>query len=534
VELLTFEALADQSADEPATMYGLVANEMLVEPDFSAITFRIDPAAHFNNGDPVTAQDVKYSFDMLTGPLAIPSTAQLFDGVKDAVVLDSRTIRFNLKTPSRDQIFQLGTSLVVFSPKWGAGPDGKPKPFDQIIYDKPIATGAYTVGRNESGNFLELDRDPNYWARDKGVRRGFFNFDHIIYHFFTDNATRFEAFKSGDFDMIKEYGARRWAKQYSGPKFDDGRIIKKALPDRTGFILEGLLLNTRRPIFQDVRVREALNDSFNWEWSGRQAFNLLGRFDGLFQNSPFAASGSPSPEEEKLLEPFRATLPSCVFGPLPKNPRTDTSPMAMRENLLHARDLLASAGWRVAPDGRLRNAAGQSMDFDFLNDDLLWANTIEPWRRNLQKLGIQLTYRVVDPAIYFERLQRFDFDAIMINYPSFLVPPAGQVDDLFGSASADVPASGNLMGIKNPAIDAALAAMKSASTLPELETASHALDRVFVCEHYAVPMNYRAFNDVAYWNKFGIPEKEPQFFSIDEGFGTLPWPLETWWDKSLH
>ncbi len=534
VELLTFETLADPSADEPATMYGLIANEMLVAPDFGAITFRIDPDAHFNNGDPVTAKDVKYSYDMQTGPLAAPSTAQLFDGVKGAVVLDNRTIRFDMKIPSRDQIYQLGTSLVVFSPKWGAGPDGQPKPFDQIVNDLPIATGAYTVGRAESGNFLELDRDPHYWAKNKGVRKGFFNFDHIIYHFYADNATRFEAFKAGDFDMIKEYGARRWAKQFNGPKFESGRIIKTAFPSGVGYIFEGFLLNTRRPQFQDVRVREALNDSFDWEWNSRQAFGLLSRFDGLFQNSSFAATGSPSPEEVKLLEPYRASLPASVFGPLPSNPRTDTSPSARRENLLHARDLLADAGWKIGSDGRLRNAQGQSLDFEFLSDELVWENAVEPWKRNLERLGIRLTYRVVDAAVYFKRLQNFDFDSVLINYSSILLPSASVMQAMLGSAFADVPASDNLMGIKNLAMDHALDAMKDAQSLSDLETSAHVLDRIFVCEHYAIPFAYRAYNDTAYWDKFGIPKVEPRYFSIDEGFGTLPWPLETWWDKSLH
>lgn len=532
--LLTFETLTDASMDEPATMYGLIASEMQVAPDYSWVAFHVDPAAHFSNGDPVTADDVKYSYDMLTGPNASPDYSGIFEGVKSATVLDPRTIRFDLKAPSNDQIFQLGTNLFVFSKKWGAGPDGKPKSFDQIVNDLPIASGPYLVGRAESGSFLELNRDPNYWAKDKGVRRGFFNFDHIIYHYFADNAARFEAFKAGDFDLIKEYGAKRWAKQYVGRKFDDGRIQKTSLPDGMGFTLEGMLLNTRRPLFQDIRVREALNYSFNWEWTKLQSYSLLSRFDGLFQNSPFAATGSPSSAELALLEPYRAQLPASVFGPIFQNPRTDTGPYALRQNLLHARDLLAQAGWLLAPDGRLRNASGQSFDFEFLSDELTWVTTIDPWKQNLEKLGISLTYRVVDPAIYFKRLQSFDYDVIVINYPSFSVPSVTSMQSLFASKNADVPASDNLMGIKNPAMDHVLDAMNEAKTIPELETASHALDRIFVSEHYAIPMNYRAFLDIAYANRFGMPKVLPRYFSIDEGYGAAPWPVYTWWDKSLQ
>jgi microcin C transport system substrate-binding protein len=219
---------------------------------------------------------------------------------------------------------------------------------------------------------------------------------------------------------------------------------------------------------------------------------------------------------------------------LPENPRTDTGAYARRANLLHARDLLNQAGWTLGPDGRLRNRQGQTLDFEFLGDDLGSEKVITAWQRNLERLGIHVTYRVVDPAVYLSRIQNFDFDAIRMSLGNFLVPSAALMDSFLSSQNALLPASNNYMGAHNAAIDQALAAMSQAQTMGELVTATRALDRVFVCEHFAIPLLYRPFSDVAYWDRFGIPERAPRFFSIDEGYGTLPWPLETWWDKSVQ
>ena len=398
VEMFMFETLTDASWDEPATMYGLVAGEMLIAPDYSSVSFRINPLAHFNNGDPVTAEDVKYSFDTAVSLLASPDYAQNFSGVRQAVVVDPHTVRFDLKQPSRAQIFQLGTVLCVYSHKWGLGSDGKTKPFNQIVNDLPITTGPYLISRG-TGQFLDLVRDPHYWARDLGVRRGFYNFDHLVYHLYSDPEAQFEGLRAGDFDLLEEYTAKRYVRQYVGKRFRDGEILKRRLHTQMGFFYEGFQLNSRRPQLSDWRVRSALNYAFDWNWSNIQDYGLDGRFDGLFQRTQFAAAGLPSPGELALLEPYRKDLLPQVFDVPEPNPDSAT-PARLRANLLHARQLLAAAGWTIHPDGLLRNAKGEAFQIEFLEDNAQFEATYGRWAESLKSLGITTRIRLVDYAVY--------------------------------------------------------------------------------------------------------------------------------------
>jgi microcin C transport system substrate-binding protein len=532
VELFVFETLTDASPDEPATMYGLLASQMLVAPDYSSISFRINPLAHFSNGDPVTAEDVKYSFDMAVSPVAAPSYGQYFLGVRDAIVVDSRTVHFDLKAPSRDQILQLGTQLRVFSRKWGMGGDGRIKPFDQIVHEVPIATGPYLIAKG-TGQMLDLVRDPHYWARDIGVRKGFYNFDHLLYHYYSDPAASFEAFKAGDFELKEEYSAKRFVRQYVGSKFRDGEIVKRQLPIGMGFFYEGFLLNTRRTQFSDVRVRDALNYSFDWNWNWHQSYQMGRRFDGLFQNTPYAATGLPNATELRLLEPYRKDLPPQVFAAPEPNPGSDT-PAKLRANLLHARQLLADAGWTIHPDGVLRNHKGESFQIEILEDDPSFEPVFGRWAESLRKLGITIRVRLVDFAVYQSRLDSFDFDCTMLNFGEFEMPSPGLLKDYFGSVAARTPGSDNVSGIANPAVDHIVEFMMQASTQEEIVSGSRALDRIFIAEHYAVPYLYYPNSLVAYWDRFGIPPLLPKYYSIENGIAAIPWPISTWWAKNRN
>jgi microcin C transport system substrate-binding protein len=532
VDQYMFESLTDASPDEPATMYGLIAKQMLVAPDYTSISFRIDPLAHFNNGDPVTADDVKYSFDMAVSPVAAPSYAQYFTNVKEAIVVDSRTVRFNLKVPSRDQIFTLGTQLDVFSRKWGQGPDGKIKPFDQIVHEVPISTGPYIVSKG-TGQMLDLARDPHYWARDLGVRKGYFNFDHLIYHYYNDEAARFEGFKADDFDLMEEYSAKRFVRLFVGSKFRDGEIIKRKLPIGMSFYYEGYLLNSRRPEFSDWRVRDALDYAFDWNWSVAQGYRMGRRFHGFFAASPYLPSGLPSAGELALLEPYRKDLLPQVFAVPAPNPVSDT-PADLRANLLYARKLLAEAGWTIHSDGLLRNAKGEAFQIEVMEDNFEFQPFIDRWAVSLKKLGITTRLRVVDYAIYEKRLEAFDFDCVLINYGQFKLPSPAILQDFFGSAAAKSPGSGNLMGISNPAIDHIIDFMNNATTLGEITDGARALDRVFMAGHYAVPYLYLPDTLVAYWDKFGIPETLPKYYTFDDGLYAMAWSISTWWSKSAH
>jgi len=528
--ILMFETLAVRSGDEPATIYGLVAEEMLVPADRSSITFRINPKARFYNGDPVTAADVKYSFDTITSKFASPQYRTQFEGVAAATVLDDRTVRFDLKDRTPDMIFNVGL-IPVFSRKWAAGPDGKPKQFDEIVTEYPITTGPYVIGAIDAGRRIDFVRNKNYWASDLGVMKGQNNFDSVVYRYYRDNAVAMEAFKAGEFDFLMEYAARRWARQHQGPKWDDKRIIKQDFPNGFGSGFQSYILNLRRPIFQDVRVRHAINLAFDFE-----AVNVYKQYkhsNSMFSNSEFAATGMPSAGELAILEPFRSELPPEVFGPAWVPPKMDASPNALRDSLKEARRLLEEAGWKVAPDGVLRNAKGEAFEFEYVEPQEAPGRAEAVFERNLGILGIKYKPRLVDFAIYRTRLEKFDFDMVGIKIPDFTIPSVADLKDQYGSASADVEGSGNYRGIKSKAVDAILKKMEDAKTMDELRDAARALDRVIIFGWYQVPDLYSGSSRVSRWDKFGIPKVVPKYYEIQQPSDWLDWAISAWWDKSL-
>jgi len=527
LQILMNEQLAILAGDEPMTMYGLLAQEMLIAPDKSSITFRLHPQAKFYNGDPVLAADVKYSFDSLSGKYASPAYQTALAGVSSAVVLDDRTIRFELKERSNDVLFTIGT-MRVFSRKWALGPDGNPKRFDEIVSEYPITSGPYTIAVADSGRRLEFKRNPDYWAKDLPVRRGFFNFDRIVYRYYKDEAVATEAFKAGEFDIVKVYGARTWNRQHKGPKWDDGRIVKTLFEVGTGQGLQSYMINLRRPIFQDTRVREALLYTYDFETGNR--YRLFKRANSLFNNSDFAAVGLPSPGELKLLEPFRKELPKEVFGPPFVAPRTDSDPHALRRNLLKARALFEAAGWKLSSDGRMRNAKGEAFEFEYLSPSE--GARLADWERNLDKLGIKVKVRQVDFALYTRRLDEYDFDMVTIVEPDFTLPEPAQYLTSFGSKSADEPGNNNYRGVKSAAVDHILEVMTRATTIDELREACRALDRVVMWNHWHIPELYFAAEPASYWNKFGMPATRPLHFTIDSALTETPaWPVVAWWIK---
>jgi len=525
-----FEPLAVRSGDEPGTVYGLVAEEMLVAPDRSSISFRINPKARFNNGDPVLALDVKHTFDMLMSKGAAPSVRAALDGIDKVTAVDDRTVRVDLKDRSDDSIFNV-TSVAIFSHKWGAGPDGKPKPFDQVVTEYPITTGPYVIEATDSGRGITMKRLKDYWAQDLGVRKGMFNFDRVVYRLYKDRAVSMEAFKAGEFDLIQEFVASQFVRGHQGTKWRDGRIVKTTFEHEMGQGHQAYLLNLRRPIFQDRRVREALDYTYDFEKIN--LYNMRVRAYSLFSNSDFAAKGLPSPGELAILAPFRDKLPPEVFGEPYVPPRTDTGPNALRDNLKKARTLLEQAGWNVDAEGVLRNAKGEPFEMEYLETQgsQQFRNVI--WARNLAKVGINFKVRQVDFALYRKRLEAFDFDLVTIRTPDFSIPSAIDYVELFSSKKADVEGSGNFRGVKDPAVDAALKAMEDAKTYDELRDATRALDRIVMHQHYQVPQLFSPGYLTSYWNKFGIPKVQPKYYTTDEYTETWfpTWCVTTWWLK---
>jgi len=527
---LMFETLAVRSGDEPATMYGMLAEEIQVAPDKSSLAFRLHPKARFYNGDPVTAADVKHSFDMLTSKAAAPGVRTQLEGASSPTILDDRTVRFELKDRTIDTIFNIG-NLPVFSRKWGRGADGKPKAFDEVINEYPITSGPYTIGAIDSSRRIDFVIDKNYWARDLGFAKGQYNFDAVVYRYYRDNAVAMEAFKAGEFDFLMEYSARRWARQHQGAKWDDKRIIKEVFPNGFGMGFQSYPLNLRRPLLQDIRVRKAINLAYDFE-----AVNVYRQYkhtNSVFSNSEFAATGMPGPGELALLEPFRAELPPEVFGSAWVPPRMDASPNALRDSLKEARALLEQAGWKVGKDGVLRNAKGEPFELEYLETGDGPGRAEAVFERNLGILGIKYKPRLVDFALFRKRLETFDFDMVVIKIPDFTVPNVAELKDQYGSASATVDGSSNYRGLKSKAVDYLLAKMEQATTMDELRDASRALDRVIIFGWYQVPDLYAGTNRVSRWDKFGIPKVVPKYYTIATPSDWLQWSITAWWDKSL-
>ncbi|MBL8289410.1 MAG: ABC transporter substrate-binding protein [Rubrivivax sp.] len=517
------ETLCHLAQDEPATMYGLLAESLNVAPDFRAVTFRLNPRARFWNGDAVTAADVVHSHAMLAGKRASPAYQNQVIGIARVTALDERTVRFEFKEPGRDQVLIAGT-MPVFSRQWGGG-----KPFDEVTTEFPITSGAYVIDKAEMPRRIEYRLNPQYWARDLPVRRGHFNFERVVYRAYQDHAVAREAFKAGEFDLMKEYGGRSWVRLHAGPKWDDGRIVKRSLETSFGQGLQAYHLNLRRPLFGDIRVREALDWSFDYDTGNRTG--IYRRAESVFSNSEFAAVGSPAAGELKLLEPFRTELPARVFGPAYRAPTTGRDPRRLRANLLRARALLEAAGWKLDDAGTLRNARGEAFVVEYLTPR---EGGLEDWQHNLKKLGIELKERVVDFALYRRRLERFDFDMVTIVEGDFTLPSAAELKGSYGSQAADEEGSSNYRGIKSRAVDAMLEAIAAANTLTELRDAARALDRLVMWGHFQVPDLYTNAENVSWWNRFGIPPVQAKYFSADfliSGFVEFgPWPLWCWWD----
>jgi len=516
---LMFDTLLTGSLDEAGAAYGLLAEDVSVAPDRLSATFRLRPEARFHDGSPVLAADVKHSFDTLVGPYVSPAYKTLLIEVAGADVLDERTVRFRFRQPNRELPLTVG-GLPVFSRKWGQG-----KPFDQVVMEPPIGSGPYRIGPVNFGRDITYVRDPNYWARDLAPKRGSDNFDRVQVKIYRDNTARLEALKAGEFDLMAFYSAGDWARRVNGPKFKTGELVKGEFAHKlpTGF--QSYVLNTRRPFLQDVRVRQALGLAIDFEWMDRQMFyGSYRRVKGLFGNTECAATGLPDAAQQALMAPFRQDIPAAAFGPAFEPPRTDQSPNGLRENLRQAQKLLADAGWKVA-GGVLKNAQGQAMVLHYLDSNEAGARVVAPWIRNLDKLGIQLSYRAVDFALYQQRLQTFDFDITSIAYPG--TPNPGQeYADLFGSQAADTEDSGNLAGVKNPAVDSLISHMVGAQTKPDFLAACRALERVVSHEHYLLPQWYSPVHRLAYnaW-RLAKPAVVPAYFQGES------WAIDTWWSR---
>jgi len=518
---LMLETLLTGNSDEPTTAYGLLAEDVSVAKDKLSVTFRLNSLARFHNGDPVLALDVKYSFDRLTSKEAAPQFRTYFSEVASVMVVSEREIRFNFKRANAELPLIVG-SMSVFSHKWGAD-----KPLDKIITDVPIGSGPYQLGQVDFGKDIQYVRDNNYWAKNLNVRKGMFNFDRISYRIYKDTTAQFEGFKAGEFDYIQAFVAREWARGYKGKLFDNGTLIKKELQHGNAGDFQGFMFNTRLPKFKDARVRQAIGLAMDYEWMNRQLFyQAYTRVRGYFVGSDFEAKDLPDTDELNLLEPMRDKLDPAIFTqavPLP--PVTSLDPASghtLRDHLRQARDLLTQAGWTYR-DGALRNAKGEAFTLEFLDNSGSMGRVVTPYAKNLEKLGFKVVYKVVDFAVLQKRMDVFDFELIS-NRIGGSEAPGTELLERFGSKSADTEGSSNIIGVKDPAVDALLDKVVAAQTRGQLVAACKALDRVLRHGHYSVPHWYGSVHRVS-WRagRFEQPSITPRFYQPES------WIQSTWW-----
>lgn len=517
---LVFESLLEKSMDEPFSEYGLIADDFSLAKDGLSAVFHINPLATFSNGDSITAEDVKYSFDTLMSKAAHPQFRVYYGDIDTATVLDRLTIRFDFKNRNRELHMIIG-EIPIFSKKWAGD-----KAFDKISDIKPVASGPYMVESFERGKSVRYIKNPDYWAKDLPARKGMFNYDRITYKYYKDSTIALEAFKAGEFDFFFENYSKRWARSHNGPNYDTGKIVKTELKHQNNAGMQGFAFNTRRDKFKDVRVRRALSLAYDFEWANEKLFyNQYVRAGSYFSNSELEATGLPDDKELALLEPFRDQLPAKVFTEKWK-PATTLPPHSLRKNLVMARDLLADAGWTIK-DGVLKNDEGEQFELDVLLVQSGFDRIFAPYAHNLKKLGIVTNYRKVDTSLYKRRLDTFDFDMVVTSFSSS-ISPGNELMSMFHSGSAELKGSRNMPGINDPVVDALVNAIIQAKDRDELVTASRALDRVLLYGEYLVPNWYINIHRVAFWNKFGIPDIHPLYYD------PVTWLLKAWWINDVH
>jgi microcin C transport system substrate-binding protein len=509
---LTFATLMARCGDEPDAMYGLAAEKVRRSADGLTYRFFIRPEAKFHDGSRLTAHDVAFSLNTLKAKGHPLITQSLRDFVGATASDDASVVASFAPKRARD-VPLLVAGLPIFSRAYYSA-----KPFDESTLDAPLGSGAYKVGRFEPGRYIEYERVKDWWGADLPVARGQNNFNIVRFEYYRDRDVGFEGFTAGSYLFREEFTSRTWATRYDFPAVKDGRVKKDILPDDTPSGAQGWFINTRREKFADPRLREALCDAFDFEWTNKTImYGSYERTASVFQNSNMMAQGKPSAEELKLLEPFRGRVADEVFGEAYVPPVSDGSGQD-RALLRKASQLLKDAGCAVKGGKRVL-PNGERVSIEFLIDEPTFEPHHMPFIKNLATLGIDASLRIVDPVQYRARRDGFDFD-ITVDRFNFSATPGDSLRSFFSSQAAALPGSNNLAGIADPAIDALIDAIIAAETRPALVTACRALDRVIRAGRYWIPHWYKPSHWIAYWDVFGHPAIQPRYFR------GIP---DTWW-----
>jgi peptide/nickel transport system substrate-binding protein len=510
------ESLMARNYDEPFTLYGLVAQSVETDAERSFVTFRVNPAARFSDGKPITAEDVLFSWQLMREK-GRPNLRSYYLKVNKAEIVAPRDVRFDL-AGSNDRELPLILGLMPVLAKHATAAER----FDETSFHAPLGSGPYLVSAVDPGKSFTLKRDANYWGRDLPINRGFWNFDEIRFDYYRETNSHMEAFKRALYDLRHELDPGRWQTAYDFSAVREGRVVKEALP--TGVPKPSLyfVFNTRRLMFSDIRVREAIASLFDFEWINHSYFfDLYRRTTGYFDGSELSAHGRPADAREKdLLSPFPDAVRADVLDGTWSPPKSDGSGRD-RRMLRHALELMAAAGYELHGTKLVDRRSGAPFSFEILVKEREDERLALLFSQGLQRAGILARVRVVDPVQYEGRRLIYDFDMIENRYDQSLSPGNEQAY-YWGSAAADQPGTRNYMGIKNPAVDAMIAALLQAREREDFVAAVRALDRVLISGFYTIPLFHLPEQWIARWTRIGRP-------ATTSLYGYLP---ETWWSEA--
>lgn len=516
LEVLVYDTLMVRSGDEATSIYGLIAESLSWADDFSWVEFTLREAARWQDGQPLTVRDVVFTVDLLKSQ-GTPQLRGLLAAVNGTAQTGPRQVRFTLAQGSDIGTVHGLAQLVVLPEHHWKGRD-----FGSPSIEPPLGSGPYRVARVEPGRSIVYERVKDYWAMNLPVRRGLHNFDTIRHDYYRDVSIEQEALLAGKVDLRWETLPAQWATGYEVDAVKQGHLVKQLLPYQGTTMYSGYFFNTRKPQFQDRRVREAIAHAFDFEWTNHTIlYDQYVRLKSHFENSELAAKGLPTEAELVLLEPWREQLPPEVFTLAPEPPSTDGSRASARQNLRKAAELLQAAGWTMK-DGKLQSADGAPLEIEVVTWDPFFERITGPFVNNLEQLGISVRQRTIDTAQWFARMQSYDFDiSVAFYFPQPLSPGAEQ-RQFWGSAVANQPGSSNFAGIANPAVDDLIEKIIVAPDRAAKVAATRALDRVLMWNYYSIPMYYAPGIPIVYWDRFGRVEQSPEWLQII-------WHMSHWW-----
>jgi microcin C transport system substrate-binding protein len=519
-----FEPLMTSSLDEVATEYGQLAEAVRYPEDYSAVTYRLREGARWHDGQPVTPGDVIWSFE--TWKRLAPSRNKYYLNVVKAEETAPREITFTFDIKNNRELPQIVGQLLVLPRHWweGTGPNGTKRDIEQTTLEPPLGSGPYRIARFDTGRTLVLERVRDYWGTNLPVQVGINNFDEIRFEYFRDATVLVEAFKGDQFDFRSENSARQWMTSYDFPAMREGRIVREEFELRASGVMQAFVFNLRREKFQDVRVRRAFNFAFDFEEANKNLFfGLYQRPNSFFSGTELASSGLPTGKELEILETVRDKVPAEVFTTPFTNPVNGTQE-AVRANLREALRLLTEAGYELRGRQLVNRRTGEQLTAEFLVDSPAFERVVVPYKAALERLGIGVTLRVVDPVQSQNRERTFDFD-IVTDVKAQSLSPGNEQRDYWGSLAADRQGSGNLAGLKDPAVDILIDRVIFARDREELIAATKALDRVLLSHHFVVPQWRSGKQLTLRWDRFSRPETLPRY-------GASAFPTIWWWDEA--